>query len=262
MKRRCVAQVVLVDGAGPRDAEEVAQALLSASEELGAVRASHASVHYDFAVGGGDLTWDLFLESEATAGASASSLGAALVGVMNGDRLGELLPSSLGSLASRVERVEFAQPELIASGTNVPGLVGVKRTLWMRVKPAAPPDLVERFEAETPILADAIPAIRNWRWSRIPKRGFGGFGEEDEEGEGRAAGSKAEGGEALRWTHLWEQEFETVDGLQIDYMSSPVHWGFIDRYFDPEMPDCIIDPWLAHLACPETAPVLSWDLDR
>ncbi len=256
MNRRCVAQVVLADGADPKDAEEVAQALVSASEELGAVRASHASVHYDFAVGGGDLTWDLFLESEATVGVPASSLGAALLGVMNGDRLGELLPSSLGSLANRVERVEFAQPELIASGTNAPGLVGVKRTLWMRVNPAAPPDLVARFEAETPILADGIPAIRNWRWSRIPQRDFG------EEGEGRTVGSNTESGAALRWTHLWEQEFETVDGLQIDYMSSPVHWGFIDRYFDPEMPDCIIDPWLAHLACPETAPVLSWDLDR
>ena len=63
---------------------------------------------------------------------------------------------------------------------------------------------------------------------------------------------------ATRWTHLWEQEFDSVDGLQVDYMSSPVHWGYIDRWFDPEMPERIVDLWLAHTACQAHAPVLSW----
>ena len=172
---------------------------------------------------------------------------------MNGDRLGELLPSSLGSLANRVERVEFAQPELIASGTNAPGLVGVKRTLWMRVNPAAPPDLVARFEAETPILADGIPAIRNWRWSRIPQRDFG------EEGEGAHGRERyRERGSASLDPSMGAGIRNRRRDCRLTTCRGPVHWGFIDRYFDPEMPDCIIDPWLAHLACPETAPVLSW----
>ena len=243
MTRRCVAQVMLADGSGVRGAEQVAAALGSASGGPIGVRSSHAAVHYDFAVGGGQLTWDLLLESESRFGHGASPAG-----VLSAESLREILPESARAVAGRIERIEIAEPEEIASGMKVPGLVGVKRTLWLRVRPDAPEDLVARFEAETPVLAEAIPAIRNWRWSRIPSSISGA-------GEG-------EGGDGLRWTHLWEQEFETVEGLQIDYMSSPVHWGFIDRYFDPEMPDCIVDPWLAHLACPETAPVLSWYLNR
>ena len=59
-----------------------------------------------------------------------------------------------------------------------------------------------------------------------------------------------------RWTHLWEQEFDRLEGLEQDYMLHPFHWGHVDRWFDPEMPERVVDPWLAHLACVAHAPVL------
>ena len=222
-----VVQVGLASGAGPRDREAVARGLAEAGQALEGIVSSHAGVHLDLSVGGLDLTWDLRARDEEAAQRVEAALGQA-------DGLAELAPD----LAPRVETLEVGRPRVLASGLRRPGLVGIKRTLWLRVEPSAPPEAVARFEQETPLLAGAVPAIRNWRWSRLP-----------------GAGS---GPDAIRWTHLWEQEFEHVEGLQVDYMSSPAHWGYIDRWFDPEMPGRIVDLWLAHTACPESAPVLSW----
>jgi len=147
-----------------------------------------------------------------------------------------------GELPAWIEAVVAAIPEPLASETTKPGLVGVKRTLWLQILPDAPDDLVSRFEAETPLLAAAVPAIRNWVWSRIRTR------------------SPNPG--PTRFTHLWEQEFETLAGLEVDYMSSPFHWGFIDRWFDPEMPEQVVDVRLGHLSCPAREPVLSWGHER
>ncbi len=220
---RVVGQVTLAEGASGGDAESVARALTErGAEAVGAVR-SHAGAHLDLSVGGGDVTWDLLFADHAEADAFVA-------------RMSE---GSFDALPDGIHAVEVARPELLAAESHRPGLVGVKRTLWLRVEPEAEADAVARFEAETPLLAQAVPAIRNWRWSRVPSSGTAAT--------------------PMRWTHIWEQEFETVDGLQVDYMSSPVHWGYIDRWFDPEMPDRIVDLWLAHLACSETEPVLSWD---
>lgn len=222
-----VVQVGLAPGLDSRDRDAVARGLAEAGRTLEGVVASHAGVHLDLSVGGLDLTWDLRARDEDAARRVEMRLA-------QEGGLAELAPD----LASRVETLEVGRPRILASDLRRPGLVGIKRSLWLRVEPSAPPEAVARFEQETPLLADAIPAIRNWRWSRLAARG--------------------EGPGAIRWTHLWEQEFEHVDGLQIDYMSSPAHWGYIDRWFDPEMPERIVDLWLAHTACPESAPVLSW----
>lgn len=222
-----VVQVGLASGLDSRDREAVARGLAEAGRALEGVVSSHASVHLDLSVGGLDLTWDLRARDEDAARRVETRLAQA-------DGLAEFAPD----LASRVERLEVGRPCVLASGVRHPGLVGIKRTLWLRVEPLAPAEAVARFEQETPLLADAIPAIRNWRWSRLPARGSGPG--------------------AIRWTHLWEQEFEAVDGLQVDYMSSPAHWGYVDRWFDPEMPERVVDLWLAHTACPESEPVLSW----
>ena len=220
---RVVGQVSLADGASRVDAESVAGALTErGAEAVGAVR-SHAGAHLELSVGGGDVTWDLLFADDEEADAFVA-------------RMSE---GRFDALPHGIHAVEVARPELLAAESHQPGLVGVKRTLWLCVEPEAEADAVARFEAETPLLAQAIPAIRNWRWSRIPQRGTAAT--------------------PMRWSHVWEQEFEAVDGLQVDYMSSPVHWGYVDRWFDPEMPDRIVDLWLAHLACPETEPVLSWD---
>ena len=72
-------------------------------------------------------------------------------------------------------------------------------------------------------MPDDIPAIVNWALSRVV------------------------GPPSTRWTHCWEQEYYTLDGLKVDYMMSPHHWGLIDGWFDPEMPRQIVDLNLAHV---------------
>ena len=223
MRRRVVGQVMLSEGAPGSERDAVARALCREGAAMAGASRSHAGAHLDLSVGGGDLTWDLLFEGGDAIDAFVARVDA----------------GELEGLPSAVARVELGVPESLGGSLGRPGLKGVKRTLWLRVEPDAPAEAVARFEAETPLLAEAIPAIRNWRWSRLRT-------------------SKA-GGAASRWTHLWEQEFDGVEGLQTDYMSSPVHWGYVDRWFDPEMPERIVDLWLAHLACPETEPVLSWE---
>ena len=78
-----------------------------------------------------------------------------------------------------------------------------------------------------------IPAIRNWQLSRA------------EEATG-----------ARRWTHVWEQEYADAGGLMGPYMMHPYHWARIDRWFDPECPDRIVDARLCHSFCAMKASVL------
>ena len=36
------------------------------------------------------------------------------------------------------------------------------------------------------------------------------------------------------------------------------HWGYVDAWFDPECPKCIVDPALAHVFCPAAESILGW----
>jgi hypothetical protein len=232
MTTRIVGQIFLAGGATPSDPESVAQVLCASHESIEGAVSSHAGVHGASSMGGGDLSWDLSLEGDRAVERFCNRVRE----VGEGDVF-SALGGALAELSSQIARVELAIPELIAGHVGVPGLVGIKRTLWLRVLPGTEEAAVGRFEAETPLLAQAVPAIRNWQWSRVRT----------------ASPNPMETG----WTHLWEQEFETLAGLESDYMASPCHWGYIDRWFDPEMPEQIVDVGLAHLSCPATAPILS-----
>jgi hypothetical protein len=60
-----------------------------------------------------------------------------------------------------------------------------------------------------------------------------------------------------RWTHVWEQEFDSVQGLEGEYMIHPIHWGLVDGWFDPECPQRVVDPFLIHAAMPiDTAVII------
>ncbi len=83
-----------------------------------------------------------------------------------------------------------------------------------------------------------MPAIRNWSLSRVV----------DFVGDAPPR----------KWTHAWEQDFETLEGLTQDYMMSPYHWGYLDGWYDPEMPWSIIEPELANLFCEARQSVLCW----
>jgi len=122
------------------------------------------------------------------------------------------------------------------NGVNYPGIVTrsgdgtVYRTLLLRVSPETRADLVTHFEAELRSMTRFIPAIRAWQLSRVDE----------------AIGDS-------EWTHVFEQEFDDLDGLTGPYLMHPIHWAVVDRWFDPECPDVIIRDRLCHSFCQYSA---------
>ncbi|WP_280221693.1 Dabb family protein [Nocardia neocaledoniensis] len=114
----------------------------------------------------------------------------------------------------------LAEPE--ATGT-------VHRVLLLRVAPQTPGATVRRFEADLLRMPEHIPTIRTWQLSPVL----------------RATGSSP-------WTHVWEQEFTDLDGLNGPYLMHPVHWALVDRWFDPECPEMIVRDRVCHSFCRNT----------
>ena len=85
-----------------------------------------------------------------------------------------------------------------------------------------------------------VPAIVNWRLSRAIPLDW----------------SKSA---VPAWTHVWEQEYEQLEGLTVDYMVHPHHWAHVDRWFDPESGSQIIDTALCHAFSPMAGAVLTGD---
>ncbi|MER7449419.1 Dabb family protein [Nocardia beijingensis] len=109
----------------------------------------------------------------------------------------------------------------------------VYRTLLLRVDAAADPAEIRRFEHATLQMPRHIPAILAWQLSPVR----------------RATGMS-------QWTHVWEQEYADVDALLGPYMNHPIHWGHVDRWFDPECPEQIIKDRVCHSFCAMPAPVI------
>ncbi|GAB3017502.1 Dabb family protein [Mycobacterium bourgelatii] len=117
----------------------------------------------------------------------------------------------------------------------------VYRTLLLRVSPDTAADTIARFEDELRSIARYVDTITAWQLSRV------------EEPVGTTP-----------WTHVFEQGFTDVDGLVGQYLMHPIHWAMVDRWFDPECPDVIVQGRVCHSFCvlPDTA---NWDnlpLDR
>lgn len=131
----------------------------------------------------------------------------------------------LASAADGFAHVDAAVYEEIESGGDWLG-GGVYRALLLSVHPGTSAAMVARFERETLAMPRYIQAIRGWRLGRVQQ----------------AQGSQA-------WTHVWEQRYERVEGLLGPYMLHPYHWAHVDRWFDPESQDWIVDPQLCHSFC-------------
>ena len=101
--------------------------------------------------------------------------------------------------------------------------------------PDTPREAVERFERDMLGMPRYIDAIRNWAFSRADPELH-----------------------PTPWTHVWEQEYRELRGLQEDYMLSPYHWGLVDGWYDPESPQRIVDTNLAHVYCPAATTILGW----
>jgi len=102
----------------------------------------------------------------------------------------------------------------------------VFRTLLLRVVPDTDPATVERFEADLQLLPRYVRTIVSWQLSRVDN----------------AIG-------ASPWTHVFEQDFTDADGLMGPYLMHPIHWAYVDRWFDPECPEVIIRDRVCHSFC-------------
>jgi hypothetical protein len=107
----------------------------------------------------------------------------------------------------------------------------VLRTLLIKVRPDTPEADVSAMERSLMAMPTYIDSILGWSLSRVA-------GQDDHSG----------------WTHLWEQEFESAEGLR-PYMAHVFHWTGVERWFDPEIPGHIVTD-LAHYVSAIPGPVI------
>jgi hypothetical protein len=102
----------------------------------------------------------------------------------------------------------------------------VYRALFLRVAPDTSAEVVARFEADLAALPDYVSTITAWDLSRVDE----------------ATGTS-------QWTHVFSQRFTDVDGLMGPYLMHPIHWAYVDRWFDPECPEYIVRDRVCHSFC-------------
>lgn len=124
---------------------------------------------------------------------------------------------------THVDGVQY-QGMPVESGQRAPD--AVYRTLLLRVAPGSDATAVKRFEDDLRLLPCYVPSITAWQLSRV----------EDAVG-------------ASRWTHVFEQEFRSLEDLMGPYLMHPIHWAYVDRWFDPECPDVIVRDRVCHSFC-------------
>ena len=100
---------------------------------------------------------------------------------------------------------------------------GIFRTALFAAINRPTSDRLAAFEKETAAMPRYIAAIRGWSLGRV-SRAWGRF----------------------PWTYVWEQTFDTLEDLTRSYMLHPIHWGHVDRWFDTETPELLIDPGVCH----------------
>ena len=211
---RTTAFVHLRPDASRARVDELIDAASRAAEETDAVAADASRVTSN-AVRAGDV---MLLSAYPHQSALERALGS--------KHFTDVLRPLLAELATHVEAVRYTQG---AATIREPGLTdGIHRSLLVRVDPETDPVIVQRFEHELAAMPNFIDAIRNSSLSRI------------------AAMHASLGPE---YTHLWEQEFATLDGLTGAYMQHAYHWSVIDPWFDVQAPVHIVDPVLIHASC-------------
>ena len=138
---------------------------------------------------------------------------------------------------TRTDAVQFEATNVHIAEATITDFV--KRTLFLEVDRSTPPDKALEFDRVLTGMPRYIDAIRNWAYHRVD--------------DDFTVGPR-------RWTHVWEQEFQELSGLRVDYMVSPYHWGYVDTWFDPESPHRVVEPGVAHVYCPASASVLAWSM--
>lgn len=111
---------------------------------------------------------------------------------------------------------------------------GIWRALVFRVMPQGFPKLMAELEAGLLLMPKYVSAIRSWALSAVQS----------------SEGPKS-------FTHVWEQEFDGIDGLTGEYMDHPIHWGIVDGFFDAELPQYIVDPFLLQIVGRIDRPIIA-----
>jgi hypothetical protein len=204
----------LIAAAEGADRSKLEAALNSAAKASGVIR-SMLNPTYPNVYNGGDYIWHLQFNDEAAYRAwQADAAGGKAIDAVIAD-------------PSQVKLAESAAYEGGRSGSK-PGALnkGAYRTLFLSANTAPNEAAVKKFDDETYMMGVYIHTIKNWQVSRVKE----------------ASGSRP-------WTHVWEQEYEDISGLHGAYMLHPHHWGHIDRWYDPECTDYMIDTFLCHTFC-------------
>ncbi|WP_181008511.1 Dabb family protein [Sphingomonas montanisoli] len=167
---------------------------------------------------GGDKVWHTHFANEAAWVASGID---AVLDAIEADPIVQQLDAA----AYAVSRFSVPQPALAN---------GVYRALFLSFFKTVDPAIEKQFGDEVAAMPDYIDTIVNWALNPVVK----------------ARGAK-------RWHYVWEQEYASLDGLRGLYMSSAYHWGHVDRWFDCEMPEFMVDDRLCHSASTLTNSVMA-----
>lgn len=177
-------------------------------------------------------------EASVASGAAHALVQPTLPGVRNGGdilmhlRFGDAdgWSSAAPSFDALLDRPEVAR----VNGATYTGVSSVTRdisatvyrTLLLRVQPDTDEATVARFEDDLRLLPRYVASIGTWQLSRVDS----------------AVGTSP-------WTHVFEQEFRDLDGLTGPYLMHPIHWAYVDRWFDPECPEAIVRDRVCHSFC-------------
>jgi len=207
--------------------EPLRSALEGASRALPGIEGAWIAPNYVADYGAGHLTWDLLFPDRATATASRASAAWR-------ERIAPALARDGASFTA-------LGLETVGAGLARPAIEkGVKRTALFRKLPGVAARDLDRWERDLLEMPAHVPAIVNWRLSRAIPLDW----------------SSAN---APSWSHVWEQEYERLEGLTVDYMVHPHHWAHVDRWFDPESGSQIIDTALCHAFSPLAGTILGRD---
>lgn len=143
------------------------------------------------------------------------------------DGWGEVAPSFTAALkAGAIAHIDGADYRGATSEPAAGQTATVYRTLLLRVAPDADDAMINRFERDLSLMPRFVRTITAWQLSRVDN----------------AVGTSP-------WTHVFEQQFTDLDGLMGPYLMHPIHWAYVDRWFDPECPDVIVRDRVCHSFC-------------
>lgn len=125
---------------------------------------------------------------------------------------------------TRIDSMAYEQGRHSAAFPNIKN--GIWRALIFSIIEGTEMPKREKFEAEMLTMPGYVSTIRNWSLSRVLV----------------SSGAR-------RWSYVWEQDFDNMEAFSGEYMMNPIHWGSIDRWYDVENPDCIIDSYLINSVC-------------